>query len=78
LMPGIARKWGKLEPRGLRRSLAVVHQHPAWGAGLLEEAGSSQRVIDFVRYHEREKITGIIDRGGVELLHKLQKADNLN
>ena len=76
--PGTAGKWGEMEPRGLRRAVVVIHQHPAWGAGLLEEAGSSQRVIELVRYHEREEITGIMDQGGVELLHKLQNADNQN
>ncbi|MFL7812579.1 MAG: HD domain-containing protein [Anaerolineales bacterium] len=76
--PGTAGKWGEMAPRGLRRALVVIHQHPAWGAAMLEEVGSSQRLIELVRYHEREEITGIMDQGGVELLHKLQKADNQN
>ena len=78
VLPDTARKWGRLEPRSLRRSLAVIHHHPEWGARLVEEAGSSQRVIELVRYHERDETTGIMDEGGVELLHKLQNADNLN
>jgi len=78
LLPGKAREWGKLEPRGLHRALAVIHQHPAWGAEMLREAGSSQRVIDLVRFHERQEITGLLDQGGLELLQKLQNADDLN
>lgn len=77
-LPGVAVKWGNMEPRGLRRALVVIHQHPVWGAELLEEVGSSRRVIELVRYHEREEITGIMDQGGLELLHKLQEADNQN
>lgn len=77
-LPAAARKWGREEPRGLHRSLVVIQQHPDWGARLLAEAGSSQRVIELVRYHERQEITGILDQAGVELLHKLQIADNQN
>lgn len=77
-LPGKAREWGKLEPGGLHRALAVIHQHPSWGVELLREAGSSQQVIDLVRFHERQEITGLLDQGGLELLHKLQNADDLN
>jgi hypothetical protein len=31
-----------------------------------------------IRNHEVEDLTGLLDQGGVELLRKLQEADNLN
>jgi putative nucleotidyltransferase with HDIG domain len=76
--PGIAAAWGQKDPRGIHRPLVVTNQHPIWGADLVEQAGSSQRVIWLVRHHEEEDLTGLFDQGGVELLQKLQKADNLN
>ncbi len=74
----IAADWGEKDPRGIYRPLVVNHQHPAWGADLAEKAGSSWGVIWLIRHHEEEDLTGLLDQGGVELLQKLQKADNLN
>lgn len=76
--PGIAAAWGQKDPRGIHRPLVVINQHPVWGADLAEKAGSSRGVIWLIRYHEEEDLTGLLDQGGVELLQKLKKADNLN
>ncbi len=78
LFPETAARWGKMEPRGLRRAPVIIQQHPVWGAGLAEEAGCSSRVVDLIRYHEREELTGLLDQAGVELMEKLQRADNSN
>ena len=78
VFPGIAADWGQKDPRGIHRSLVVTNQHPVWGADLAEKVGSSQRIIWLIRYHEEDDLTGLLDQGGVELLKKLQKADNLN
>lgn len=78
LFPGLAAVWGEKDPRGIHRPLAVIQQHPSWGAELAERAGSSSGVIWLIRHHEMEDLTGLLDQGGVELLGKLQKVDNLN
>lgn len=77
-LPATAADWGARAPRGVHRPLVVVHKHPIWGAELAQKAGSSQRVIWLIRHHETEDLTGLLDRAGVELLEKLQQADNLN
>ncbi len=78
IMPRTAEAWGQKDPKGIHRSLVVIKQHPAWGADLAQKAGSSQRVVWLVLNHEIEDLTGLLDQGGVELLKKLQAADNLN
>lgn len=78
IFPEVGSRWGKGEPRGIQRPLVVLQQHPIWGARLAEEAGSNQRVVWLIRHHEREDITGLLDPEGLELLQKLQEADNLN
>ena len=76
--PQTALDWGRKDPRGIHRPLAIIHQHPAWGADLAEKAGSSKRVIWLIRHHQARDLTGLLDQAGVELLRKLQKVDNLN
>lgn len=78
IFPGAAAAWGQQEPQGIHRPLVVIHQHPIWGSDLAQKAGSSQQVIWLILHHEAEDLTGLLDQGGVELLKKLQKADNLN
>ncbi len=77
-LPHTAGAWGQKEPRGVYRPLAIIHQHPVWGAELAAKAGSNQRVVWLIRHHELDDLTGLFDQGGVELLKKLQAADNLN
>lgn len=76
--PDTAAAWGQKDPRGIQRPLVVVHQHPIWGAELAQQAGSSQRVVWLIRYHQSEDLTGLLDQGGVESLMKLQEVDNLS
>ena len=78
LFPELAAVWGEKDPNGIHRPLAVIQQHPVWGAELAERTGCSQNVIWLIRHHEMEDLTGLLDQGGVELLGKLQKADNIN
>jgi len=78
LLPNTSARWGEKAPRGLYRPLVVIHQHPIWGAELVKKAGSSRRVVWLIRHHEEQDLTGLFDRGGVELLRKLQLADNVN
>ncbi len=78
LFPETAAAWGQKKPEGIVRPLVVIHQHPRWGADLADKAGSSQRVIWLIRHHEAEDLGGFEDRKGVELLKKLQRADNFS
>ena len=78
IFPRTAASWGQKEPKGYYRPLVVIHQHPVWGADLAEKAGSNHRVTWLICHHEAEDFTGLFDQGGVELLKKLQEADNLN
>lgn len=77
-LPGLAAKWGQKEPRGFQRPLAVIQQHPEWGGEMASKIGCSPLVIWLISNHEVEDLTGLLDQGGVELLSKLQQADNLN
>jgi putative nucleotidyltransferase with HDIG domain len=77
-LPKTAEAWGNKDPRGIYRSLVVIKEHPVWGANLAEKAGSSQQVVWLIRNHEIKDLTGLLDQGGVELLKKLQLADNSN
>jgi putative nucleotidyltransferase with HDIG domain len=76
--PILAVEWGQKEPQGIYRALAVICQHPDWGADLAQAAGSNPTVVWLIRHHELEDLTGLLDQGGLELLQKLCKADNLN
>ena len=78
ILPKTAQTWGDKEPRGIQRSLVVIKHHPVWGADMAEKVGSNPRVVWMIRNHEVEDLTGLLDQEGVELLRKLQEADNLN
>jgi hypothetical protein len=67
-----ARRWGEGKPSGLHRPFVVAAQHPEWGAGLAEQAGSTPRVVDLIRRHQ--DATAVDD----PLLAVLQAVDNEN
>lgn len=77
-LPRIAADWGEKDLKGFYRPLVIISQHPVWGADLAEKAGSSQLVIWLIRHHQVQDLTGLFNHQGVELLKKLQIADNLN
>lgn len=77
LAPGLAARWGRGEPIGWRRPFVVARQHPAWGAGLLEQAGSSERVQWLVRHHQDEP-NELGDGDSIDELRRLQAADDRN
>lgn len=78
LLPGLALAWGKGEPEGLKRPLVIIHQHPDWGAELAREAGISEIVVWLIQNHENHRPPASASEKKLELLNKLQKADNLN
>jgi len=70
--------WSRGNPRGLKRPLVVIAQHPQWGAELAKTAGSSARVIWLINNHENQVPGGDYSEQDLFLLRKLQKADNYN
>ena len=78
LFPGLALAWGKGQPESIKRPLVIIHQHPAWGAELAREAGCSETVVWLIGNHEKDHPPESISEIELELLNKLQIADNLN
>jgi putative nucleotidyltransferase with HDIG domain len=76
--PELALSWGKGEPAGLKRPLVIIHQHPDWGAGLASEAGCSEDLVWLIQNHENNQPHPSTSPRKLELLKKLQLADNQN
>ena len=74
--PQRVKSWGESKPAGLRRPLAVIHQHPCWGAEIARTAGSSTRTVWFIKNHEMDLPQGSAAELDLTILKKLQKADN--
>jgi hypothetical protein len=75
--PRLATIWGQGEPRGWRRPFVVKAQHPAWGAELAREVGSSDLTVTLIRRHQDVVLETSATEGDL-LLRQLQWADNLN
>jgi len=78
LFPRRVQMWGEGKPIGLRRPLAIVKQHPQWGADLAQSAGSSPRTVWFIQNHEKDLPEGSPSDEELFLLRKLQEVDNTN
>lgn len=52
LLPALTASWGEGPARGWRRPFVVAHQHPAWGAEMVAEAGGSRRLARLIRHHQ--------------------------
>ncbi len=78
LWPELAIKWGKGEPEGFKRPLVIINQHPGWGADLAKETGSSETVVWLIQNHENYLPPVSSSPRKLELLNKLQTADNQN
>ncbi|NQS92198.1 MAG: HD domain-containing protein [Chloroflexi bacterium] len=76
--PRRAAVWGSGDPKGFFRPLIVIQQHSLWGADLAANAGCSDQVIWLIKNHELDQISGEQNHPDVELLKKLQAADNRN
>ncbi len=78
VFPGLANRWAAGEPKGIRKSLVVYHNHPEWGAALADKAGCSPLTVWLVRNHESLRPRFSPNEEAGELLRKLQNADNQN
>jgi hypothetical protein len=63
MLPRLSRQWSKGKRQGLQRAsfwkrpFIVAEQHPAWGAELASQAGSSDRTVSLIRRHQ-DKLQG--------------------
>jgi hypothetical protein len=78
LFPRAYLRWGEGDTSGLKHSLVIIKNHPAWGGDLAEEAGSSSRMVWLIRNHENQTPTDPYSENDLKLLRKLQNADNQN
>jgi hypothetical protein len=76
--PRISAVWGEGKPTGLRKPLAVYHQHAAWGAELAREAGCSSLTVWLICNHETDHPEDPPSAEALQLLKQLQFADNSN
>ncbi len=77
LFPKKVSSWGQGKAYGWKRPFVVKVQHPAWGAEMAEDAGSSALVIDLIRRHQ-DPLPANPTRVADELLCLLQWADDQN
>jgi hypothetical protein len=76
--PELANRWAAGEPKGIRKSLVVYHNHPEWGAVLAQKAGCSPLTVWLIENHESLSPGDLPAEEAGELLMKLQNADNQN
>jgi len=77
-LPKLAKNWGKGEPVGIKRPLVIIYQHQDWGAELASGAGCSEDLIWLIQNHENDQPDPSTSPRKLELLKKLQIADNQN
>ena len=77
LWPRRIGKWGAGAPRGWKRPFVVKTKHPAWGAEMAAQAGSSPRAVSLIRRHQ-DVVPGLDAGHEDELLRLLQWADDQN
>jgi hypothetical protein len=89
VFPAQSKRWGSLPAegenislpgerlRGWKRAFVVAEQHPAWGASLAAEAGSSPQTVSLIRLHQ-EPVSIATDGETKRLLIKLQAVDDRN
>lgn len=77
ILPKQVLKWGQGEPQGWRKAFIVAHQHPEWGAALVQQEGGSEALVTLIRYHQ-EHAPSSFGMAGQELIKRLQAADGMN
>lgn len=63
--------------RGWRKAFVIAAAHPHWGAEMVGQAGSSERLIRLIRYHQAQELNGL-PSDEVYLVRRLQSFDNQN
>jgi len=84
--PNCVKKWssaptgGSLTRFGWRRAFIVAEQHPAWGADLASQYGTSPMAVSLIARHQ-EQLPPVDNNESSEedwLLRKLQAVDDIN
>jgi hypothetical protein len=84
--PDYVKKWGStptgdsLTMLGWRRAFIVAEQHPAWGADLASQNGTSHMAVSIIARHQ-EQLPPLDNNENSEedrLLRKLQAVDDIN
>lgn len=75
-LPGRVEAWGQGQPEGWQRPFVIRAQHPAWGAEMAAEAGSSPTTVALIRHHQDKPPATGTPAGA--LLPLLQWADDQN
>jgi hypothetical protein len=76
-------KWGAIDiddpetALGWRRAFIVAEQHPAWGADLAAECGTSPMAVSLIARHQEPLSPGVSSMEDI-LLKKLQAVDDKN
>lgn len=78
LLPRLARRWQDRETgRFWQRPFMVTHQHPAWSAQILAEAGAPEGAI-WLAAHHADDPAAWEGQPYADLLRRLQQADDAN
>lgn len=78
LAPSLYTRWSDDESVTLwTRPFAVKAHHPAWGAEMLAQAGSSEGAVWLVAHHQ-DDIAQWVNHPYYALLRRLQQADDAN
>jgi len=80
IYPAQSRRWGSVDSeeagkKTWKQAFAVAEQHPAWGAELAAEAGTSPLTVELIRLHQDPPSTAV-DAEVKRLLVKLQAVDD--
>jgi hypothetical protein len=77
IAPGLARRWGRGQPAGLRKAFAARAQHADWGATMAQAAGSTARVVRLIQHHQDSHQPPLAAEE-IEQLRLLRQADDLH
>jgi hypothetical protein len=77
-IPGRVQIWGGGSPQGWKRPFVIAEQHPAWGAEMAIQAGTSPLAITLIELHQSSVSESPSSRKEDQLLRVLQAADHQN
>jgi putative nucleotidyltransferase with HDIG domain len=76
--PQRVQSWGAGQPHGWKRPFVIAEQHPAWGAEMASEVGTSPLAVSLIRRHQSNGPLSPATRQEDHLLCILQAADHQN
>ncbi len=77
IAPGRVLRWSEGKAEGWRRAFVIAHNHPDWGADLVEKHGGSDVTVQLIRHHQVSTVS--LDNDTIaDQLSLLQAADSEN